>query len=111
MVRKSEKKEKTCLFLFLVQIKGQLISKGLFKVFICTKKRTKIFCILFKFNLNLLHSMPRHRSGLQSFPFYSLYMIPATSPFFRKTLSCRQSKRSGISSYKKPMLFTKIAAF
>ena len=29
MVRKSEKKEKTCLFLFLVQIKGQLISKGL----------------------------------------------------------------------------------
>ena len=24
-------------------IKGQLISKGLFKVFICTKKRTKIF--------------------------------------------------------------------
>ena len=25
------------------EIKGQLISKGLFKVFICTKKRTKIF--------------------------------------------------------------------
>ena len=24
-------------------VKGQLISKGLFKVFICTKKRTKIF--------------------------------------------------------------------
>ena len=26
-----------------VQTKGQLISKGLFKVIICTKKRTKIF--------------------------------------------------------------------
>ena len=33
------------LELFLVAFKGQLISKGLFKVFIHTKKRTNIFCI------------------------------------------------------------------
>ena len=28
-----------------VYIKGDLISKGLFKVFICTKKEQKYFCI------------------------------------------------------------------
>ena len=28
---------------FLQYIKGQLISKGVFKVFICTKKQTKIY--------------------------------------------------------------------
>ena len=28
---------------FYLHVKGHLISKGLFKVFICTKKQTKIF--------------------------------------------------------------------
>ena len=59
-------------FFKLPYAKGQLISKGLFKVFICTKKMDEI---IFVFLLFLFKYSEKTQNFAKSSPYFGLYVL------------------------------------